>query len=363
VGFDDLCFGQTVEIISGTEASAQMGMVVGNRTGESHWAGVIPYDREAGRMNGETIAIEIRELTKQYGSFKAVDSLNLDVAKGRIFGFLGPNGAGKTTTLKMIAGLTRPDQGLIRLSGMPVQFGSMHGREHIGYLPDVPECYGYMKPLEYLLFCGNLHGNDTLVNRSTALELLERVGLSGIDKRIASFSRGMKQRLGIAQALINHPDIILMDEPASALDPTGRYEVMEIIRKLKGTVTVFFSSHIIADIERVCDEIAIIDRGIILENGSIERLRHQYDRKSITVDFPRSVSPEKIADLTADVAKESWCTKAELSGENRIRIYFLEKLKAQTELIGLLASKQIPVEMLNSNEISLEDIFLEVVHK
>ena len=216
----------------------------------------------------ENMAIETIGLVKSFGLFKAVDGLQLAVRKGEVFGFLGPNGAGKTTTLRMLAGLSKPDSGEIRLLGQPVSFGSMKGRERIGYLPDVPECYGYMRPVEFLSFCGALFGLDARTQKKRSLELLELVGLEHVNKRIGGFSRGMKQRIGIAQALINEPDIVFMDEPASALDPMGRYDVMEILTKLKGNTTVFFSTHIITDIERVCDTIAIIDKGGILEQGS-----------------------------------------------------------------------------------------------
>ena len=162
-------------------------------------------------MNQDELAIQIKDLTKSFGSFKAVDRLNLNVKKGEIFGFLGPNGAGKTTTLRMLAGLSKPDSGEIRLLDRDVVFGNMRGRERIGYLPDVPECYGYMRPVEFMSFCGALFGLDAAHQKKRSKELLELVGLENVNKRIAGFSRGMKQRIGIAQALINEPEIVFMD--------------------------------------------------------------------------------------------------------------------------------------------------------
>ena len=198
-------------------------------------------------------ALELNALCRRYGDLYAVNQLDLSVPAGSIYGFLGPNGAGKTTTLRMITGLLRPTSGEIRINGLPVSFGLATGRERIGYLPDVPTFYPWMTPQEYLRFSGSLYGIPHRDLERRIAESLDLVGLQKAKRRIGGYSRGMKQRLGIAQALLHTPSLVLLDEPASALDPIGRKDVMDIIRNLAGTTTVFFSTHILSDIERVCD--------------------------------------------------------------------------------------------------------------
>lgn len=308
-------------------------------------------------------AIKTVNLTKSFRHFKAVDQLNLEVGQGEIFGFLGPNGAGKTTTLRMLAGLSKPDSGEIILSGKPVIFGSKTGREKIGYLPDVPECYGYMKPLEFLSFCGALYGLDARSAKKKSAELLERVGLTASNKRIGGFSRGMKQRLGIAQALINDPDIIFMDEPVSALDPTGRYEVLDILKNLRGNTTVFFSTHIISDIEKVCDRIAIINKGVMLEQGAINDLKIKYDNKILSVGFPMEAQKEQIDRLADMIREKSWCSGLWYVNGNQFKIQITDRMPAQMQLPSMISECGLPLETMDSLSISLEEVFLKVVGK
>lgn len=316
-------------------------------------------------MNSNEYAIQTIDLSKSFGQFKAVDKINLNVQKGEIFGFLGPNGAGKTTTLRMLAGLSKPDSGEIRLLDRNVVFGSMHGRERIGYLPDVPECYGYMKPAEFLCFCGELYGLESSKQKKRANELLELVGLENVKKRIGGFSRGMKQRIGIAQALINEPEIVFMDEPASALDPMGRFDVMEILTKLKGNTTVFFSTHIITDIERVCDTIAIIDKGIILEQGTIPELKTKYDNFTISLSFSDDSQENEVKKFLETVRQTGWCSEAGMdsSQTKKLLIKVTDRSIAQIELPRIIAGQKLPLETMNAISLSLEDVFLKVVAK
>lgn len=316
-------------------------------------------------MNSNDYAIQTIDLSKSFGQFKAVDKINLNVQKGGIFGFLGPNGAGKTTTLRMLAGLSKPDSGGIKLMDRNVVFGSMHGREKIGYLPDVPECYGYMKPAEFLCFCGELYGLESSKHKKRANELLELVGLENVKKRIGGFSRGMKQRIGIAQALINEPEIVFMDEPASALDPMGRFDVMEILTKLKGNTTVFFSTHIITDIERVCDTIAIIDKGIILEQGTISELKTKYDNFTISLSFSGDSQENEVKKFLETVRQMCWCSEAVMDSAQakKILIKVTDRSIAQIELPRIIAEQKLPLETMNAISLSLEDVFLKVVAK
>ena len=185
-------------------------------------------------------ALEIKNLTKVFDKVTPIKNLNLSVKTGNIFGFLGKNGAGKTTTLKMITGLIKPTSGDIFIKDKKVILGGGTTNCHIGFLPDVPEFYGYMTPREYLKLSGELYGMNSRHINERSQDLLNLVGLDGVNsnRRIGGFSKGMKQRLGIAQALIHNPELILLDEPTSALDPVGRREILDIISSLNHKHTV-----------------------------------------------------------------------------------------------------------------------------
>ncbi|MDD4327975.1 MAG: ABC transporter ATP-binding protein [Eubacteriales bacterium] len=314
-------------------------------------------------VNETNDSIEIRELIKSYGNIKAVDGLTLNIAKGQIFGFLGPNGAGKTTTMRMIAGLTKPDSGDIYLAGRRVVFGGKSGREKLGFLPDVPECYGYMNVREFLEMCAMLQGYTRAEARVRADEMIELTGLTGVNKRIGAYSRGMKQRAGIAQALIHDPDIVLMDEPVSALDPEGRYDVIEILKKLKGNKTVFISSHIISDVEKICDSVAVINKGKLIESGPVSAIKDKYDNRTIIFGLPVWTVREKIGRFEAMLRNSDWCEDVSVDQTNHYRIKVTNRSTAQLALPGIFASNEIPVEYIDSVTTSLEDIFLEVIRK
>ncbi len=213
-------------------------------------------------------ALEILDLTKDYlggfwlkRPFRALDHLTLSVQEGEIFGLLGPNGAGKTTTLKLLLRLIYPTEGTARLLGQPLGTIDVHRR--LGYLPEAPYFYDYLTAHEFLDYCGRLFGYDPAERRRRVASLLERVGLARAgDIALRNFSRGMLQRVGIAQALINDPELLFLDEPTLGLDPVGRREVHDLIVELRARgTTVCFSTHILADVESLCDRIAILNRG------------------------------------------------------------------------------------------------------
>jgi ABC-2 type transport system ATP-binding protein len=223
--------------------------------------------------------VEIENLTKDFdvGFWKkkrvrALDNLSLRVNKGEIFGFLGPNGAGKSTTLKLLMHLLSPTSGNARILGEPVESVSM--RRHIGYLPENPYFYDYLTPEELLTYMGRLFGLRQGALSQKVNSLLESVGLTQSRSiQLRKFSKGMIQRIGIAQAMINDPEVIFLDEPMSGLDPLGRMEVRRIIVSLKARgVTVFFSSHILSDVEALCDRVAILNRGKLQETGALDEI-------------------------------------------------------------------------------------------
>ncbi len=230
--------------------------------------------------SGEHMAIiEIRNLTKDFRAgfwknrpVRALDDLSLEVHKGDVFGFLGPNGAGKTTTLKLLMGLLRPTSGSAHILGEPVD--SVSTRSRIGFLPENPYFYDYLTPEELLTYVGRLFGIRQPALGKKVRSLLERVGLSDARRlQLRKFSKGMIQRIGVAQAIINDPELVFLDEPMSGLDPLGRREVRDVIVSMKDQgVTVFFSSHILPDVEAICDRVAILRKGRLQAVGALEEI-------------------------------------------------------------------------------------------
>jgi ABC-2 type transport system ATP-binding protein len=243
--------------------------------------------------------LTIKNLSKSFGGEKVIDGLTFSVPEGSIFGFIGKNGAGKTTTMKMALGLLPADGGEITVCGERVSFGQTSTNRHIGYLPDVPEFYGYMRPKEYLKLCGKITGMDDVKIKARSDELLELVGLAGINKKIGGFSRGMKQRLGIAQALLNEPELLICDEPTSALDPVGRKEILDILLQVKGKTTVIFSTHILSDVERICDRIAVLNNGKLALLGTLAELKAQHRAEGFTATFDASADKEQVLKVLA----------------------------------------------------------------
>lgn len=305
-------------------------------------------------------SLEIKNLTKEFSGIKAVDSLNLKVPEGSIYGFLGPNGAGKTTTIKMITGLSKPTSGEIKICGKEVSFGSLKNRDCIGYLPDVPNFYNWMNPVEFLEFTGGLFSIDKKVLKSRIHDLLELVGLSGVKKKIGGFSRGMKQRLGIAQALINNSKLVFLDEPTSALDPIGRKEVMDIIQKLSGKVTVFFSTHILSDIERVCDRVIILDKGKVQIEDTIDQLRHKFTLQSVLLEVEKG---DNRAEFNQLLKSQMWVENLESMENGEIRIKVKDMKQAQQAIPKILHERNMALRKFEILEPSLEDIFLKVVNR
>src|SRR2546422_39503 len=227
------------------------------------------------------MVIELTQLTKDYETgflrkkrVRALDHLSLEVRRGEIFGFLGPNGAGKTTTLKLLMRLIYPTSGTARILGRAIEDISMHAR--IGYLPENPYFYDYLTAREFLSYCGQLFGQKHSTRTSRTEALLTRVSLEkkSWNLQLRKFSKGMLQRVGLAQALINNPEIVFLDEPMSGLDPVGRREVRDLIASLRAEgKTVFMCSHILSDIEVLCDSVAILKGGRLAHTGSLAELR------------------------------------------------------------------------------------------
>lgn len=299
-------------------------------------------------------ALKIENLHKSFGKNAIINGLSMSIPENTIFGFLGKNGAGKTTTMKMILGFLKIDEGSIKVFGEEVSFGQSKTNRFIGYLPDVPEFYSYMTAKEYLNLCGAITGLSKNEIKNKSVELLELVGLRDVNKRISGYSRGMKQRLGIAQALLNSPKLLICDEPTSALDPLGRKEILDIILKIKDFTTVIFSTHILSDVEAICDHVVVLDKGKNVLEGSIDELKNIKRKNTIKIRFKSDKelkafkSLDKFSNL---VTNEKGDTLYLTDEENHLKdidiLYELYKLNI------------FPLE-IKIEEPTLENIFMEV---
>jgi ABC-2 type transport system ATP-binding protein len=304
-----------------------------------------------------TPAIELDNLTRVFGSVRAVDEVSLQVPQGSIFGFLGPNGAGKSTTLGILTGLDFPTSGTARILGHDIVQEGPTVRQLTGVLPDVPGFYPWMKATQVLELAGQLFGLTPAVIRERTQIVLDLAGLTGVTTPVGGFSRGMKQRLGIAQALINAPRVLLLDEPTSALDPLGRRDLLDIIGALAGRTTVFFSSHILSDVERVCDRIAIIDKGKIRLESTISDLRRTATSQRITIELG---SPDQAATLASRLARISWAIQVEVHVRS-VELVAVDLPEAQREIPRIIAEGGLHLIRFETAEQSLEDIFVDLV--
>lgn len=299
-------------------------------------------------------ALKIDNLHKSFGKNTIINGLSMSIPENTIFGFLGKNGAGKTTTMKMILGFLKKDEGSIKVFGEEVSFGQSKTNRFIGYLPDVPEFYGYMTAKEYLNLCGAITGLSKNEIKNKSEELLELVGLRDVNKRISGYSRGMKQRLGIAQALLNSPKLLICDEPTSALDPLGRKEILDIILKIKDSTTVIFSTHILSDVEAICDHVVVLDKGKNVLEGSIDELKNIKRKNTIKIRFKSD------KELKAFKSLDKFSNM--LTNEKGDTLYLTDEdnqLKDIDILYELYKLNIFPIE-IKIEEPTLENIFMEV---
>ena len=301
--------------------------------------------------------LTIQGLSKAFGGQKIIDNLNMTVPEGSVFGFIGQNGAGKTTTMKMVLGLLRPNQGEIIVCNEPVHFGQTKTNQYIGYLPDVPEFYDYMTPIRYLALCGEIIGLSKAETYQRGEELLSLVGLGNVKKTIGGFSRGMKQRLGIAQALLTRPKLLICDEPTSALDPVGRKEILDILRKISSTTTVLFSTHILSDVERICDHAALLNQGRIVVEGTLSEIKALHGHESLLLEFPVA---DALHTFKSQEAIQPLLNTAEANGKE-IVLHSQEMEKIQHTVFSVLAETALCPIKIEIMEPSLESLFLEVI--
>ncbi|WP_119317260.1 ABC transporter ATP-binding protein [Companilactobacillus formosensis] len=296
--------------------------------------------------------LELHNVKKSFGDKEIIKGLDFSVPKGSIFGFVGENGAGKTTTMRMILGLETIDSGDIEVNEKKVHYGNSLTNRVIGYLPDVPEYYDYMNPSEYLTLCGQLTNIPRKELSQRIKQLLKTVDLPINKKRIGGFSRGMKQRLGIAQALLNQPKLLICDEPTSALDPIGRSDFLDLLASLRGEMTIIFSTHILSDVERISDRVGILDDGVLKVNDTLDNLKNDYAKPRIVLKFDSEKMAQK---ANISLNQQALQNNAQLTIDYRGS--YQESAKVILE--RLLKAGLVPISM-NKQVTSLEDIFMEV---
>lgn len=286
--------------------------------------------------------LEVNNLQKRFGDKTVLSDVSFSVKPQEIYGFIGGNGQGKTTTMKMILGLLKIDAGEVFVCGEPVTFGETKTNQNVGYLPDVPQFYEFMTAREYLKLCAQVT-NIPADKRAARIDtLLELVSLSDVKTKIKGYSRGMKQRLGVAQALIHQPKLLICDEPTSALDPKGRRDILSILKSIKHETTVIFSTHILSDVENICDRVGILKDGVIVKE----------------LDFKTDKLPHTGVLLTVSDSEA-----AKLSGvyalESRGDAYFIPEIEL-SELYKTMHEHGVYPTNIEQARPSLEDIYLEV---
>ncbi len=293
--------------------------------------------------------LEIKGLHKRFGDKKVLQGLSLTVPEHSIFGFIGRNGAGKTTTMKAVIGLMKCDDGEIHICGERVSYGESRTNQYVGYLPDVPEFYSFMTPHEYLCLCSDICGLSKKDGQERTEKLLSLVGLAEEKHRIKGFSRGMKQRLGIAQALLCKPKLLICDEPTSALDPVGRKEILDILKSAVSETTVLFSTHILTDVERICTDAAFLHDGKIVLEGKIDEIKGIKDKNDFTLETLTQEDSDKLLKAY---------TNARLTAKNTLTFNAHEN--DIYDVFRFVANNCIGIEKIERKEKDLESLFLEV---
>jgi ABC-2 type transport system ATP-binding protein len=298
------------------------------------------------------MSIEVSNLTKLYGEQKAIDNISFSINKGEIVGFLGPNGAGKSTTMKIITGYLQPDEGEAIVNGIPVKKQPLQAKASIGYLPEANPLYYDQYVREYLDFVADVHGVPAKLKKDRIEAVIQTVGLTlESKKKVGQLSKGYKQRVGLAAALIHDPQVLILDEPTTGLDPNQIIEIREVIKNLGQNKTVLFSSHILQEVEAICDRVIIINRGKLVANDKLSNLRQQVNNNNLLkVSFKEPLEAAWLERLNS------------VQAVNKISTYEWELVctdasEAKRQLLELSLQHNLNIISLQSGGQSLEDVF------
>lgn len=301
--------------------------------------------------------LEIKNLRKKFGNFSALDGVNLEIKKGELFGFVGPNGAGKTTTIKIISGLLIPDEGTVLIDGENVLKDNQNLKKKIGYVPDFFGVYDNLKVSEYMEFFASCYGIEGLQARTRISLLLEQMKLEDkVDFFVDGLSRGMKQRLCLARALIHDPELIILDEPASGLDPRTRIEYMDTLRDLREQgKTLFVSSHILSELSELCTSIGIIEQGKIVLQGNMEQI---FDR--VNASNPLLISVFSNRETALNILKSHPCVQTISVSKDEIKVGFIGDRQDEAMLLQRLLDADVMISGFMRQKGSLESLFMQI---
>lgn len=305
--------------------------------------------------------IEVKNLTKAYGTRVAVDGISFQIHNGRVYGLLGPNGAGKSTTMNMLAGCLAPTSGKVKINGFDMQSDPLKAKRYVGYLPEIPPLYEDMTPLEYLSFVAEAKGVAYERGVRQVNEVLELLRLRSVQNRlIRHLSKGNRQRIGIAQALLGNPDIIILDEPTVGLDPAQITEIRALVRKLGEKKTVIVSSHLLSEIEELCDHVLILSSGKLIANAPIEELRENGDRTRISLTVRGD--EEGVLEALSHVEGIERCQVGASFEEGVVALTLLcaGKKDIRDDLFFAMAERRYAVLSMERDERSLESVFLSL---
>ncbi len=303
-------------------------------------------------MSADTIVIETQNLTKRYGEVIAVDGLNLQIRSGEVFGVLGPNGSGKTTTILMLLGLTEPTAGWARVLGFDPMRRPLEVKSHVGYLPDQVGFYDELTARENLLYTAKLNGLSRPVTRKRINGALARMGLADVaDRRVGTFSRGMRQRLGVAEILLKHPQVIILDEPTLGLDPEAAHRFLQIIRAFREEkITVLLSSHLLHQVQAVCDRVGLFSRGRMVLEGTVVELARQVLGGAYRVQV-RAVGP----DLTQALQRIPGAVSVQKRDSDAYQVEAQEDVRAEVARVSVQAGTKLL--SLGLEEPSLDEVY------
>jgi len=316
-----------------------------------------------------SIVIETHNLSKTYKEAQVLKDLNLTVKQNSIFGFLGPNGAGKSTTIKLLLGLIQPSGGQATVFGQDVQRNSVEIRKRVGYLAQDPRYYEHMTARQIINYTARFfyRGPKDLLE-ARVQEVIELVGLENkADRPVRGFSGGERQRLGIAQAQVNYPDLLILDEPAAALDPMGRHDVLEVMERLRKYTTIFYSTHILEDVQRVSDTVAILNRGTLIAEAPINNLLAGDGSSSVYTVTLKNNAEVAIADARSRVSVQPWVQNVSMAandGQIDWQVSVTDDAAAEDLLLRLiLEDRSLKVKHFGRKTYNLEDIFMEMIGK
>jgi len=301
--------------------------------------------------------LEASELSRYFGGNAAVDNVSFSVKKGEVLGFLGPNGAGKSTTMRMLSGNLAPDHGQIQINGIDLLDQPKLAKAHIGYLPETPPLYREHTVQEFLHFCARLNRIDSKKHKTAVDAVIDRCGLASVRQRlIGNLSKGFQQRVGIAQAIIHSPAVVILDEPTSGLDPIQIREIRRLIRDIAEEHSVILSTHILPEVQMLCDRVQIISRGQLLFNDSIDKLGEQMQASTLLVEFEQPLAGEQLQQVDGIEAVE------QLS-QQRYRLHYHPQQNPTQTLLSRAVADHWQLTMLMPEQHTLEEVFMKIIQK